>query len=333
MVARAAPAPRLQNIQEFLSIPIHTARVTDAFWPSDAGRPTSEEVPAHADSSLNPHPSSLPDFILIQDVHRHPQVQSRIAYLIINAYNRWGVRKVFMEGAFTPLDVTVFHRVPMKTQELLVERLVKDGDLSGPELAAVLIMEREWTNPPVSPFQLFGMEEPKLYRQNILAYESVLAARDRALENLVSIRRLQTAMRVPPNNPLAQELDRIVTLLHLKLTPAEYEAYLKGKSLAPSSPVLNPAVRAAEEFYRLVRLRSRVFLKEAMRKAPASTAPRILVVGGFHTAEMAALLRQERRSFVVLSPAVSSGSAEPIYEKRLQETAHVITEVLLPSSR
>jgi len=156
----ATETPDLQSIQDRMNIPDHVARVTDAYMPSPA--------------------SSMPDYILIQDVHRHPQVQSRIALLIVHGYERWGVKKVFMEGAFTPLDVTVFHRVPRQTQKLLVERLVKDGNLSGPELAAVLIMEREWRNPPVSPFQLFGMEDPKLYRENVLAYQTVMAHRESA---------------------------------------------------------------------------------------------------------------------------------------------------------
>ncbi len=129
-------ALELHIAQERLGIPENLARVTDAHWLS---------------------PQSPPRFILIQDVHCYPQVQSRIASLIVHGYQEWGVRKVFVEGAFTPLDFTVFHRIPNKTKPLLMERLLKDGELSGPEVAAVLIMEREWRDPPVSPFQTFGM--------------------------------------------------------------------------------------------------------------------------------------------------------------------------------
>src|SRR5437016_1209679 len=120
-------ASELHIAQEHLGIPESLARVTDADWPV---------------------PQSLPRFILIQDVHRYPQVQSRIASLIVHGYQEWGVRKVFVEGAFTPLDLTVFHRIPNKTKPLLMERLLKDGELSGPEVAAVLIMERERRDPP-----------------------------------------------------------------------------------------------------------------------------------------------------------------------------------------
>lgn len=291
--------------QDRLAIPQSLAKVIDAYWPS---------------------PESLPQYILIQDAHRFPLVQSRIASIIVQGYERWGVTKVFVEGAFTSLDFSIFHRVPKMTQAYLMERLVKEGDLSGPELAAVLIMEKEWRNPPVSPFQIFGMDDPKLYRDNILAYQAVLSQRERALEEVVSIRRLQVSMRLSEQSPLSQQLSRVESLIRLKITPSEYEAYLSRKANTPSSPTLNPAIRSAEEFYRLVQMRSRFFLKEASHKVPASTSPRVLVVGGFHTTAMASLLRRANISFVVLSPLVTPDGGEPIYERRMQKTANVLAD-------
>lgn len=301
----------LQGIQVSLGVSDTLARVTDAYWPTT---------------------QILPDFILIQDVHRHPHVQAQIASLIVHGYDAWGVKKVFEEGAFTPLDLSVFHRVPNRTRSFLMERLVKDGDLSGAEIAAVLLMEREWRDPPVSPFQLFGMEEPKLYRQNVHAYQAVLASRERALADLISIRRTEASMHLPEPNLLDEQLDRVEALLQLKLTPSEYDAYRQAKESVPSTRAIDPAVRAAEEFYRLANLRSQVFLRQAAKRVPANTAPRILVVGGFHTAAMARLLRQEGRPFVVLSPIVSAGASDPVYENHMKETADVLTEALVPAT-
>ncbi len=305
--------PALRVTQERLGIPENLARVTDVCW-------LSAQAP--------------PNFILIQDVHRYPEVQSRIASLIVHGYEKWGVKKVFVEGAFTPLDLTVFHRIPSKMRSFLMERLLKEGELSGPEMAAVLIMEREWRDPPVSPFQTFGMENPQLYRENFIAYRSVLAQRERALEAVLSIRRLHASMNFSEGNPMTDQLNRVEALVRLRLTPAEYEMYLKTKAQTPSSPELTPAVKAAEEFYQVVQMRSRVFLAEATRKVPASDAPRIIVVGGFHTAAMADLLRQANISFVILSPVVSSvGNEEPIYEQRLRHTASLLAQAVVPASR
>ena len=130
---------------------------------------------------------------------------------------------------------------------------------------------------------------------------------------------------------MSAQLSRVEALIRLRLTPPEYEAYLKTKDQSPSSPELTPALQAAEEFYHLVELRSRVFLLEASRKVPAGSGPRILVVGGFHTAAMADILRRCKAPYVVLSPVASSdGEGAPIYEKRLQKTANVFAQVVDP---
>jgi hypothetical protein len=296
-----------QFIQQTLNVPGSLASVTDVYWPNQ---------------------KISPEYYLIQDVHRHPSVQLQIAALIERGYDAWGVKKIFMEGAFTGVDLSVFHRVPTRTQNFLLDRLVKDGHISGPELAAVHIMEKEWRNPPVSPFQLFGLEDPKLYQKNVLAFQSVMEQRDRALAELVPIRRMQETMHLPEPNAMLAQLDRTEALLRLKLTSSEFEDYLKNRALIPSTPILDPAIHAAEQFYQLAKQRSRIFVENAAKKDPASSAPRILVVGGFHTAYMAARLKEQGHSYVILTPAVTGQFEENPYEKNLLETANVMAEAL-----
>jgi hypothetical protein len=303
----------LQRIQNLLHVPDSLAHVIDA----------SDDRPL----------DTVPEYILVQDVHRQPQVQAKIASLIEYGYGQWGVRKVFLEGAFTALDLSVFHRVPNKTRMLLMDDLVKNGNLSGPELAAVHILEKEWSNPPVSPFQIFGMEDPELYRKNVQAYQAVIAHRDRALQQLTTIRRLEGSMNLPDSNPMNEQLDRTEALLHLRLTPIDYAAYLKEKAAVPSTPIIDPAIHAAEEFYRLAQLRSQMFLKQVSCRVPASDAPRILVMGGFHTAYMADCLRHEGHSFIVLAPMVGPMEEDPLYEKRLKETAEILAQAIRPAAR
>jgi hypothetical protein len=294
-----------EDLQPRWSVPPRLAHITDTYFPE----------------SMGPVSSSLPEFILIQDVHRHPEVQARIASLIVYGYERWGVRKVFLEGAFMPVDLSVFHRVPDKTREVLLQRLLKEGNLSGPELAAVQVMEKEWRNPPVSPFQLVGMEDLRLYRKSLAAYREVQKYRPQALQELSSVRRLQASMQLPDSHILAQQLDRTEALLRLKLRPSEYDAFVMAKEAVPSAPQLDRAIRAALNFYRLAHERSLTFIAEAIRKAPAAPGPRLLVAGGFHTSVMAARLRQSGRSYIVLTPRITQAGDEPLYEKRLMETA------------
>jgi len=294
----------LEAIQHFLVIPSTVAQVTDAYFST--------------------HAFEIPEFILIQDVHRHPEVQGHIASLILQGYRQWGVKKVFLEGAFTGVDLSMFHRLPDQTRGLLLSRLVQNGDLSGAELATVLLTETEWSNPQPSPFQLFGMEDPKLYRQNIAAYQEVTSLREEALQEIVAIRRLQSEMNLPQSNILTQQLDRTETLIRLKLTPVDYEAYLQAREVIPSSPRLDPAVHAAEKFYDLVQRRSFVFIRQAQKEAPASPGPRVLVVGGFHTPVMARYLRESGRSFVVLTPHVTKVGYGPLYEEHMMESVSAL---------
>lgn len=279
---------------------------------------------AHVTDASQLKPGGLPEFILIQDIHNHPEAQGHIASVILQAYHYWGTKKVFMEGAVSNVDLTMFHRVPAKTRTMLLERLVKDGDLSGPELATVLLMEREWSNPPVSPFQLLGMENAKLYRQNLTAYLQVQQSREVALYEINKIRRLQTSLNIQDTNILAQQLNRTEALIRMKLTPTDYEAYLASKAAIPSSPALDPMIRQAENFYKFVILRSHAFLVEAEKKLPAGTGPRVLVVGGFHTPFMATELRKLGKSFVVITPRVTQSGYEPLYERHMLESVSTL---------
>ena len=204
-----SPRAELESVQHFLVISSTVAHVTDAFLSTSA--------------------VEMPEFILIQDVHKHPEVQGHIASLILQGYHQWGVKKVFLEGAFTGVDLSMFHRLPDQTRGMLLSRLVQNGDLSGAELASVLLTETEWSNPQPSPFELFGMEDAKLYRQNLAAYQEVVSLREEALQEITSIRRLQSDMNMPQPNILTQELDRTETLIRLKMTPADYAAYIQDK--------------------------------------------------------------------------------------------------------
>ncbi len=313
----------LVTAQKKIGVSPSLARVVDASW-------TDEQEPRYlptrkASRIYYIHATAMhsPDFILIQDVHRDPEVQARIASLVLHGYHNWGVSKVFMEGAFTSLDLSLFHRIPKQVLPAMTRRLVYDGDLSGPELAALQIMEQEWSNPPLAPFQIFGLEEPALYKRNVMAYKAVLQKRDQALQDISFLRQQRQMLGISGPGAADKSLLLLEKLVRLKLTSQEYEEFLMYKDLIRSNPNLTEVMEEALEFYRLARMRSAAFMKLAMQIAPASTYPRILVVGGFHTDDMSRVLRDQGKSFVVLSPAVHSAPQRPLYEQRMQETVLV----------
>lgn len=282
-----------------------------------------ENVAAVTRSYLVPG-ETVPQYILIQDIHQNPECQGLISRAILWGYENWGVRRVFMEGAFSPVDLSVFHRLPDDERQTLLTRLVSEGNLSGPEMAAVLLMEREWRRAPVSPFQLIGMESPRLYAANLQAFKQVYATRAEALRELGSLRRLQERLELPQENILDAQLRRAEKLLQLKLTPADYALYLSARDLLPASAQLTPALQNAERFYELVNERSVAFIREAGRKLPAGGGPRVLVAGGFHTDFMADLLRTQNKSFIVLSPKTKSGVVTSAYEKQLLQSVDTL---------
>jgi hypothetical protein len=288
--------------EESLDVPPQLARITDA----------------------SPDFSGTPDFILIQDVHRHAEAQRQIADIIEYAYDHWGAHRVYMEGAFSQVDLTVFHRLPEDTQKTLLANLVAEGRLSGAEWAAVRLMEREWRNPPVSPFQLEGLENPRLYAQNLKVFKQIAARRAGALMELGSLERLQNRMGLPEPNILRTQLDRARALIELRLTPEDYALYMSANDVIPKSPILTPTLRLAERFYELVNERSAIFLQEANHKLPAGQGPRILVIGGFHTHFIAKELLRQNASFVVLAPKVTAMGNRDAYEKQLLDSVDTL---------
>src|SRR5437879_471149 len=89
----AIPQPRqklLAQAQHSLQIPASIATVTDA------------EI----------HGRKLPEFVLIQDVHRHPEAQHHIADLIVQAHTAWKVGSVFIEGAFDKVNLSGLEGTP-----------------------------------------------------------------------------------------------------------------------------------------------------------------------------------------------------------------------------
>jgi len=267
-----------------------------------------------------------PEYILIQDVHQHPEAQSHIAALLMYGYSHWGIRSVFIEGAFAAVDLGIFREVPVQARAELVKRLAAEGRLTGAEIAAVLLSPR----PKTFPLKLIGMENPDVYERNVETYLTLERLREPAIAELNAIRRLQQKMSIPSTHVLVRQLERTRLLLQLKLTPEEYDEYLQARDATPSSPTLDPVIAMAEQFYGLVNERSRLFMDEIKTKSFSEKGPRVVVVGGFHTAEMARQLRAEGRTFVVLSPVVTRPQNTAMYEQRMLESVSALQ--ILPSA-
>ncbi len=277
---------------------------------------------AHVADAYPTHLPVAPEYVLIQDLHRHPEVQQHIADILLQVYRRWGVRQVLVEGAFSEVPIVNLGALSTDEREIDRTRELQSGQLTGAELAAEMIATRE--THPDQYLQLQGIEDPTMYAAHLEVYRVLLAQRSGVLAELGRIEVLQKEMQLPGDHPLVQQLQRVRDLIQLKMTPRTYAAYLAQKAFSPSSVLLTEALANAERFYQLTDERSDVFLRNADARAATQSGPRVMVVGGFHTEGLARRLREQGRSYVVLAPTVTRGGYENLYEKRMIETVSAL---------
>ena len=230
---------------------------------------------------------SQPQYILIQDIHRHPEVQKNIAAAILYGLKHWGTLEIYVEGAWD-------ERVAA----------VRTGDLQGPQMAIAMSGQ---------DVRLVGLEDPDIYRKNVSAYEAVEKDREEALLELETARVLDRFADAG-----TQPWAMINRLIELKLKPGDYAGYQKNPFRPASKSILAGAVMSAERYYDLANERSGIFLKKA--NALHQSGRQVLVIGGFHTTAMAQDLRRQGISFAVLSPRVTQGGYEDLYAQGMHAT-------------
>ena len=240
---------------------------------------------------------ATPDYVLIQDVHSHGDVQTQIADLLRYARTRWGVDKAFIEGAFSPVAK---HDIPAAFLDPEAWRLLaKNGELSGPELA---LLEAP------AAFQLIGVDDPALYRDDVVAYEQLRQWRAQILRNR------------PTLSPSEKSL--FSHLLSLQMTAGDVTAYKTSKPLSRLSDSWARAAHTAEHFYAAADQRSAAFLANA--EAVPTRGPHVLITGGYHTEALCAALKAAGKSFMVIRPTVTRGGFEATYQDHLRQTARLL---------
>jgi hypothetical protein len=285
MLQATALKTDLDDIQKALGVPASIAKVTDGVLPYGGG---------------------VPDVILVQDIHRHPEVQGHIAALLLYGSHHWGLKDVYLEGAQASAPVSL----PADHTSLSFYDALQEGHLSGAEMAVAL--------EPDSPVRLHGLEDPALYRENVAAYEAVERLRAPALQEIETARFFQNSLDFMSSSQSTDHWVRLQRMLQLRLKPADHAAYINDPYQGQEGSVLKQAVTAAERFYALADQRSETFLNNL--SSAAMGGPQLVVVGGYHTSRMAQELRREGRSFAVLSPNVTQSGFEDLYARGMQQT-------------
>jgi hypothetical protein len=120
--------------------------------------------------------------------------------------------------------------------------------------------------------------------------------------------------------PLQKHLTLLTKLLMLRLQPDEYKDYLQNRTLNPHGPaVYEQTIQAAEEYYRAADQRSYAMANNLLERMGSAPGVTVLITGGFHTRQIAALLKQRGVSYAVITPRVEVLDQDQAYRARLRE--------------
>jgi len=277
--------------------------------------------------------------VMIQDLHANVGVQKNIASVLYRllSINKMPSLLVCVEGASGEGDVSLLRSLPRFIRRGFEALLLHKAYLTGAELAATeaaaqweqqqsVLWDRvkSWFSSnrqigPVSlsPIQLWGVDDPELYRKNWRAAKYVDREHNRALDEVKATRSMLSA---GASEPLKKHLDLVVKLLLLRLQPKEYQEYRKNRALNPKgSRDFEEVLKAAETYYEAAEERSKAMVNNLTAKMGSTPGYTVLVSGGFHTQEMAEALKQRKIAFVVITPRVTVLDQDEAYRARLRE--------------
>ncbi len=286
-----------------------------------------------------PENSSGQWVVMIQDLHANVGVQKNIAAILYRLLriNKTQFLLVCVEGASGEGDVSLLRSLPRFIRQGFEALLLHKAYLTGAELAATeaaaqweqqqsVLWDRvkSWFSPrnqpgPVSlsPILLWGVDDPALYRKNWKAAKYVDREHSRALEEIKATRAM---VEEGASGPLKKQLNLVVKMLLLRLQPKEYHEYRENRALNPrGSAAYENTLKAAETYYEAAEARSKAMVKnltDKMGKTPGYTA---LISGGFHTQEMAEVLKKQKIAYVVITPRVTVLDQDEAYRARLRE--------------
>ncbi|MBN1622058.1 MAG: hypothetical protein JW871_05660, partial [Endomicrobiales bacterium] len=128
----------------------------DFFLPYSIGHITDAKYFAESDKVV----------INIQDLHCHPEVQLNISKAIAILDEKYGLKKVFVEGAIGEVDTSWLASIKDKEfKQKLVDLLINQGKLTGAE---------HYSISSGKPGLLAGLEDERIYKENIIRLDSIL---------------------------------------------------------------------------------------------------------------------------------------------------------------
>ncbi len=174
--------------------------------------------------SWAPSKQSLKNTIIhIQDAHCNYAAQAKIAQIVGYLNSSYGIDTINLEGGAGDYDLSAFSAIQEKDKrDKAADHFVKEGLVNGSELFAI-------NNP--DKVKLWGIEDTKLYVENLSVYRNSLKNKDRIDKVLKSISYMLTNLKMHIYSKELLEFDtKYVQYKAGSLDFKEYLIYIIGKA-------------------------------------------------------------------------------------------------------
>lgn len=153
--------------------------------------------------------------VYIQDLHCNPEVQKNI-YEIINVIsNRYGVNKIYMEGAPKgKVDASLLNVIPEETRNKVFENLLCKGLIGGAEYYGITKAQDK----------LYGLEDWNVYKANLLRIQKLLENKE---ENKSISENLNQSLRKIQSKYLSENIWKLEKTLNDASNQKRYLKYEK----------------------------------------------------------------------------------------------------------
>ena len=157
-----------------------------------------------------------PTIIHIQDAHCNYAAQKRIAEIVDYLNKEYGIDTVNLEGGAKDWEPSIFTGIRDKSiREKISDHFVKEGFLTGAEYFAI-------NNP--GKIDIWGIEDTKLYINNLKAYRNSLKYKDRADKYISSLVRAINTLKLNIYSKELMDLDKRCS--QYKANKTDFKDYL-----------------------------------------------------------------------------------------------------------
>ena len=162
-------------------------------------------------------PGQLGTIIHIQDAHCNYAAQHKIAEIVEYLNKEYGIRTVNLEGGVKGYDLSIFTNITdRQVRERVADYFVKEGLVNGAEYFAI-------NNP--EKVSLWGIEEARLYLDNLGVYTASLAHKDEIDKDLKNLGYILTMLKVKVYSKELLEFD--MKYSQYKANNIEFKDYLE----------------------------------------------------------------------------------------------------------